>query len=291
METSESNGRQPAFFSSQVEAARRFYLDLAPATDTTLAVVCGGCESCRADYAIHRSEFPYYSIEFVARGSGRLVLAGRRFALRPGTVFSYGPTVSQDIVTDSAEMLVKYFVDFAGMRARSLLRRHGLAPGSVVNVSAPGEIQDVFDRLIRDGLSAGGLSTELCASLLDYLILKITESRTPGQARHTPAYATYRRCRQYIQTHFACLKTLRQAAHECHVDQAYLCRLFRRYDHQTPYQFLQRLKMNLAAERLQDVDVLVKQVAAELGFADTFHFSRAFKRVFGRSPEAFRQLR
>jgi AraC-like DNA-binding protein len=37
--------------------------------------------------------------------------------------------------------------------------------------------------------------------------------------------------------------------------------------------------------------VLVKQVAAELGFDDPFHFSRAFKNIFGLSPEAFRRLR
>ena len=83
--------------------------------------------------------------------------------------------------------------------------------------------------------------------------------------------------------------SLEQVARECLVDRAYLCRLFRRYDHQTPHQFLMRRKMHLAAERLQQPELLVKQVAAQLGFADPFHFSRTFKRVFGLSPEAFRQ--
>ena len=49
--------------------------------------------------------------------------------------------------------------------------------------------------------------------------------------------------------------------------------------------------MNLAAQRLQEPGTLVKQVAAELGFDDPFHFSRTFKNVFGLSPEAFRRLR
>ena len=56
----------------------------------------------------------------------------------------------------------------------------------------------------------------------------------------------------------------------CHVDPAYLCRLFGRYDHQSPYQFLLRLKMNLAAERLQDPAALVKQVAAESALPTPF---------------------
>jgi AraC-like DNA-binding protein len=80
-------------------------------------------------------------------------------------------------------------------------------------------------------------------------------------------------------------------AEECHLDAAYLCRLFQRYDHQSPYQFLMRLKMNQAAEWLQQSGALVKQVAVRAGFSDQFHFSRAFKGVFGVAPDVFRRLR
>ncbi len=41
---------------------------------------------------------------------------------------------------------------------------------------------------------------------------------------------------------------------------------------------------------MQNPGVLVKQVAAEVGCDDPFHFSRAFKHVLGLSPDAFRRL-
>lgn len=102
----------PEFFSRQVQEPRRFSLDLAPPADSPLAVVCGGRELCAPDYAIHRPGFPYYSIEFVARGKGSLVLDGHAFRLVPGTVFSYGPGIAQDITTDADDPLLKYCVDF-----------------------------------------------------------------------------------------------------------------------------------------------------------------------------------
>ncbi len=283
--------KDPEFFSHQIHDARRFYLDLTPAADIPLTVVCGGFEICDADYAIHRASFPYYSIEYVAGGRGRLQLAGQQYDLFPGAVFTYGPGVPQDIVTDAKDPLQKYFVDFAGTRADSLLERVSLAPSTVARVYAPGDVQRVFDDLIRDGSKGSGYCTELCTSLLEYLILRIADSLMPWEARQTPAFATYQRCRQHIATHFESLHSLEQIAQQCHVDRAYLCRLFRRYDNQTPYRFLLRLKMNLAAEKLLNPGVLVKQVAADLGFEDPFHFSRAFKNVIGLSPEAFRRLR
>ena len=82
---------------------------------------------------------------------------------------------------------------------------------------------------------------------------------------------------------------LQEIAQECGVSEAYLCRLFQRYDRQTPYPFLTRLKMNRAAKLLDDPGRLVKQIAADPSYRDAFHFSRAFKNVFGVSPRGFRE--
>ncbi len=281
----------PEFFSPQVHDARRFYLDLAPHARQPLAVVCGGFEVSTPDYSIDRVGFPYHSVEFVAGGKGTLVLAGQAIPLVSGTVFAYGPDVAHRITTDRNDPLAKYFVDFTGRRAARLLQQCGLPPGESGRVFAPSEIQRIFDDLIQNALRPSRLTAQLCKALLEYLLLKIAESLSTWEAAQTPAFATYERCRRHIQADFTRLTSLAQIARECHVDAAYLCRLFRRYDHQTPYQFLMRLKMNLAAERLQQPGVLVKQVAAESGFDDPFHFSRAFKNVLGLSPEAFRRLR
>ena len=105
------------------------------------------------------------------------------------------------------------------------------------------------------------------------------------------ASATFQRCRQHITTHFRRLRSLEQIAGECEIDEAYLCRLFRRFDLQAPYQFLLRLKMNFAAQQLRDPKIRVKEVAASVGFEDPFQFSHTFKNVLGASPDVFRRLR
>ena len=60
------NAEEPAFFSSAVASARRFYLDLNPSPRRRLSVLCGGLERCAPDYAIRRDTFPYFALEYVA---------------------------------------------------------------------------------------------------------------------------------------------------------------------------------------------------------------------------------
>jgi AraC-like DNA-binding protein len=281
----------PKFFSADVATARRFYLDLNPPKRRPLSVVCGGLEHCTPDYEIHRETFPFYSFEYVARGHGEVKLKDRTYPLQPGRLFSYGPDIPHHISGETTDPLVKYFVDITGTNATKLLSSCGLSPGSVSEVFPVNVLQPLFDELIQVGLQMQRESPALCASLLECLALRIDGARAPLTSAETLAFTTFQQCRQYIEQHSLRLRTLEQMASECHVNNAYLCRLFRRYDSQSPYQFLLRLKMNHAAARLQQSDALVKQVAAECGFADPFHFSRVFTSVFGLSPASFRGMR
>ena len=286
-----TRGRQPEFFSTEVSEARRFFLDTRGRSHQPVTVVCGGCEHCRPGYRIDRADFPFHSIEFVARGRGGLTLQGRDYPLSSGKVFSYGPAVPHVITTDASDALVKYFVDFTGPNAPKLLHKYGLPPGTVLQVASPEAILRIFDDLIVNGESDSRYSPLLCATIVQHLILKIAETATTHEARATAAFATYQACRDLIRKNCLALTSLEQIADQCHVDAAYLCRLFKRFDDRSPYQYLMRLKMNAAAQRLQDSNALVKEVAYELGFVDPFHFSRAFKKVFGLAPDTFRKLR
>jgi AraC-like DNA-binding protein len=278
---------QPGFFSSQVTEAQRFFLDLEPPPGKRLAVVSGGRESCAPDYRIRRPGFLYRSIEFVARGEGSLRLGGEVHRLVPGAVFAYGPGIPHDIRTDPGRPLVKYFVDFAGRESRRLLRRPAPEPGRIVQTSSPDEVLRLFDDLVRSGRRSTPWSARICAAILEHLVLKIAETAIPLGAAGTLAFETFQRCRSAIDEGFLELRTLGDIARRCRVDPAYLCRLFGRFGHQSPYRYLVRLKMDHAARRLREPGALVKRVACEMGYDDPFHFSRAFKRVLGVPPGRF----
>ena len=274
----------PAFFSRQVVDSRRFQLDLRPNRRRPLAVVCGGWERCAADYRIERKTFPYLVIELVAAGQLSLELAGRRYDLVAGSIYSYGPGVPHTVRSIAEVPALKYFVAFVGHRALSLLKRIGLAPGTVRQVLDPIALRELLDAMISAGARHSDATASICASILDAFVRSVGDSAVEHVPQELGSLATYRRCRATMEEGAGELRNLKQAAERCHVAPSYLCRLFGRYDHETPYQLIRRLRLQRAAALLLEPGAMVKSVAAELGFSDPFHFSHAFKRHFGVPP-------
>lgn len=287
----QSSEGEPSFFSTEVAQARRFYFDLTPKPKGPLRIVSCGLEHCTANYSIERKTFPFSSFEYVARGKGRLRLQDQILELHPGMLFTYGPGIAHHITADPTSPPVKFFVNFAGVDSGRLFDICGVPLGRASEVHPSNTLLSLFNELIEAGSGARRGRDELCLNLLECLVWKIASARAPLKGTETQAFATYQQCRDYIETHFRQVRTLGEIARNCHVNSAYLCRLFRRYDHQSPYQLLLRLKMQLAAERLQQPGSMVKQIAEELNFADAFHFSRVFKSVLGVAPNQFRSLR
>jgi AraC-like DNA-binding protein len=280
----------PSFFSPQVTNSRRFFLDLKPPKSEGLSVICGGREHCAPDYYLRRRHFPYLSLEFVARGEGRLELRGNKYHLVAGSVFAYGPTVPHTIASDPRNPLVKYFLDFTGKRAARLLVPPAPAPGKIIQTAAPNQLMELFESLIDAGLRKSPFQRRICAAIVEHLILRIAETAVPLGTIGGKAFETYQQCRRYIENHYQDADGLPQIAEACQIDPAYACRLFKRYDHQSPWQYIIQLKMRDAALRLQTPGALIKNVARDLHFSDAFQFSRTFRRVFGVSPSRFVQL-
>lgn len=75
---------------------------------------------------------------------------------------------------------------------------------------------------------------------------------------------------------------------DCPCSRDHLIRLFREHHGVTPVEFLIRARMDSARSLLLATGFSIKQIAAQLGYADTFCFSRQFKKRAGLSPSAFR---
>lgn len=276
-----------SFISHDVDSSRLFFLD--PLECGDFGVVFGGFERCTADYLIDRKDFPWFTLEFVSHGTGTLRLGDVDAELVSGSFYVYGPSVPHRIETSPDHPLGKYFVGFTGKEVPEFLEQYEMRPGFISRCAKGEPLRRAFDTLIDRGTRKSKLAAPLCALITRQLLVMCRDDAVEPVSMDTVAFATYSRCKDYIERKYLEVATLEAIAKACEVDAPYLCRLFARFHDESPYQFLIRLRMGHASRILLESDASVKSVAAALGFKDAFHFSRVFKSVHRVPPSRFRQ--
>jgi len=275
------------YFSPQVMRTRRFFLpdwkSRARAT-THLTLTGGGCEWCAPDFSLSREHLPFQSFEFVSRGRGSVNLDGRTHHVSGGHAFLYGPETPHSISTEAEEPMVKYFFNFTGNRATSLLKEWRLHPGTVIHVQDSVRVVSLLEEVIDHAVQGEASSIRSAAVALEHALALCADSLSSDVTKFDPTYATYLRCRSHLLRNYPVLNAIGQAAAHCHVSPAYFTRLFQRFDKETPLACLTRLKMSQARVRLRQPGAQVKAVASELGYKSAAHFSRVFKAWAGRPP-------
>jgi len=68
------------------------------------------------------------------------------------------------------------------------------------------------------------------------------------------------------------------------ISESSLAHKCRKILHCSPAHLFQRVKMDRAMQMLKSTDMQIKEVSDYLGFENPFHFSRAFKKTFGKAP-------
>ena len=278
-----------AVLSTQVSGSRYFFLGLTGTSRAGVLPAYGGFEQCDPDYVVQREHFEFCALELVVAGEGTVKLNGVESPLRAGSLFHYDHTTRQEIRTDPARPMAKYFLCLTGNRARPRLRAAGIRPGSVVPLAMFPEVQRVWEDLIREGGHHRATAGRVCAALVEVLLLKIEELAGLAGRKGAATEETFLRCKGAIEAQAARLATLGDITRAVGVEASHLSRLFRRYQGLSPYQYLLHRKMALAAELLMDPAALVKEAAGAVGFADPYHFSRCFKKVHRVAPKEFQR--
>jgi AraC family transcriptional regulator len=82
--------------------------------------------------------------------------------------------------------------------------------------------------------------------------------------------------------------TLGDLARVAGMSKAHLTRIFRSELDLSPVEAVRLLRIDRAASLLTRTELPVQEIARSTGFANPFHFSRAFRELYGRSPRRFR---
>lgn len=113
----------------------------------------------------------------------------------------------------------------------------------------------------------------------------------PGATRAVLAPWQARRVAAHIDAHLSQNLRLTDLAAIARLSSSYFSRAFKGSFGQAPHAFIIERRIVRAQQEMLAADEPLSQIAIACGFADQAHLSRAFRRLTGRTPHAWRRAR
>ncbi len=165
----------------------------------------------------------------------------------------------------------------------------------VAEISAPLDQPVEFDNdeiaraggaILRELQHSDGDSMLAIEGLTWEILSAASGGKRPGLDKRAPHWV--RNARDLIDATMCVAVSLRALATEAGVHPVHFAATFRRYFGCSVGEYQRRRRIRLAHDKLADRELSLAHVAADVGFADQSHLTRAFKRSTGMTPGEYR---
>ena len=97
-----------------------------------------------------------------------------------------------------------------------------------------------------------------------------------------------RKARHFIHENYTDEVSLTLTARAAHISPVHLSEKFKQVTGIKFVEYVSRLRVERACEKLRDTSAPISEIAFEVGFQSLSQFNRAFKNLSGKSPSAYR---
>lgn len=251
-----------------------------------------------------RDGAPEYSLTVVRGGSGRSHVdqGGEKYSTHyaPGTL-ALAPAGVPFAVENSAPMdasvllLPTATIDCVfreQLRGRSL-QLSGLTKGAFQDPLL-GRLEERLWREASGSTAEGALYVDHLIHTLIFTLYRTSGGWMPAaeeRARGGLAPWQVRRVTQYIEDRLAGDVSLEDLSRLLDLSTFHLCRAFKQSTGLPPHRWRHRRRIERARELLEDTDLAVTEVAAQVGYDDPSQLAAAFRKALGVSPSQYRRER
>lgn len=247
----------------------------------------------------------FFEINYVVRGSCRFTFEDEISTLQEGELCIIAPSSSHDILIEDQSivytiMLRKssfdtiFFSLLSGKDLLSYFFRKILQDDTSPNfLLFKTDQNDELKAFIRNAMVEchryDSYSNSSCINWINLMFTNLLRNYSESMQFHNYHIGTdFSVILQYIQHHYQEL-SLSSLAEEFHYSEPYLSTMIRE---NTGYNFtdlVRRLRLAHAIEYLENSNLKISEIAAQVGYKSTDHFSRVFRTTYQISPVQYRK--
>lgn len=240
---------------------------------------------------------PEHEIIFVSQGSLRLCLDGVYHDLKEGDFAFVFPGVTHSATPyDCVYECVLFNLEeiFGPWKAYDKyiggLLAHSLAAPQIYRLpdGMPEKAMQRLINVLRE--QERGFELESVSAILSILkALVKSDCLTETEPMYSPSkLKPFNKATTYIEQNFNQHITLEELATHCGISSTYFSEYFKNITNMTPFDYINKYRINHAAEMLLYTKKPITEIALSCGFNDLSYFSKTFRLQKGKTPRQYR---
>jgi AraC family transcriptional regulator of arabinose operon len=226
-------------------------------------------------------------LHFIIKGKGIIRLNNRQYNIHEHQIFLIPDSVRTFYQADKDDPWEYIWIHIGGPKIPLILKEAGLTPEHPVYTPLDHykKIEDLAMEILKHykrQYYCVGTLYRIC----DYMI-ENSSAREEKEQNNSLLYV--KNVINYIQLKYSEPIKIDTIAMSLGLNRSYLTRLFKEATGYSLQEYLLTYRMKMAVKLLADESISVNEIASDVGYNDTFTFSKAFKRHFGCSPTDYRK--
>jgi AraC-like DNA-binding protein len=229
----------------------------------------------------------YFNLWILLEGSVTMTLRGRSFTCDKPAYFLFPPGEPVHGQSAHQQSPLNFTLHIAGEALSPSLRGGRGEAGWGREVRNPEELRQWAEAAVRHSARGGETGAELALALARAIFLRFWSDATtpPPDSRLERLHSVA----EHMASEPGRAWEIDSVARSLGLSAGRFTQAFRKLHGVPPKAYLSNRRMERARRLLAESDAPVGEIAAELGYADLFFFSRHFKRHVGVSPLAWRR--
>ncbi|MBE0697634.1 MAG: helix-turn-helix domain-containing protein [Anaerolineaceae bacterium] len=232
-------------------------------------------------------------ISLTVGGAGRYRLEGNEVMAQAGVVVLLAPGTPHDYATlGDREPWCFYWAHFLP-RAQWLawLKLPQVRPGlAVITMNSDEILKQIvaaFQRVVNERAERRPFQEDLAQNALEEVIIRLAQEAYHPAERFVDPRAG--QIQEYLEQHYTRPVSLGEIAGLVSLSPWRVSHLYKNQTGQTITEALTQLRLRQAARLLAYTSRTMLEISADVGFESAYYFSRLFKKVYGKSPLAYRK--